>query len=162
MLNATVHEQINAGLRQSLADCMPTGSGGIIAVRDLPEQYEVAPMDDLTAAYGELRMTALGVTDALAALTAEIRSNANASDAHLVGIGLIGHAPIGTIGMVATLLAVVDGHVHQITWPHEQAMPIWEIKPRAEVDDAGCAAYAAAVQDLLDALASATEGGEEQ
>ncbi|MCD0444282.1 hypothetical protein LO763_11680 [Glycomyces sp. A-F 0318] len=159
MLDLNVHEQINTGLRQALADCMPTGSGGIIAVRGLPEKYEIAPMADLTATYGEHRMTGLGVAAALGALAVEIRSSASVPEPHLIGIGLIAHAPVGTIGTVAILLAVVDGHVHQITWPHEQGTPVWEIKPTENVDDADCAAYAAAAHDLLTALTGANDEG---
>jgi len=153
------HEQINAALRQSLADCMPAGSGGIIAVWDQPEAYQVAPVGDLAVAYGEHRAVGLGVQEALAALADEIRADAGRlSEPHLVGIGLIGHAPVGAIGPVASLLAVIDDSVHQIAWPHAQGQPAWEIKPVTAVEGKDCAAYVAAVADLLDALTGPVEG----
>lgn len=160
MLDPEVHEQINAALRQSLADRMPGSLGDLIAVRDLPGTFQVTPMGDLAVTYGEHRAAGVGVTDALDALAAEIRTDGRGQpDPHLIGIGLIGHGPVGAIGPVASLLAVVDTCVHQIVWPHAQAQPTWDIKPVAEVDDEGCAAYVAALKGLLDACTGRTRGG---
>lgn len=160
MFDADAHEQINAALRQSLADCMPESSGGFIAVWDGPDTYQTSPMGDLAATYAEHRSAGLGVTAALNALAAEIRADERGRpDRHLVGIGLIGHAPVGAIGPVASLLAVIEDCVHQVAWPHEQALPTWEIKPVTEVDNQACAAYAAALADLLDALTGPGVGG---
>lgn len=160
MLDPEVHEEINAGMRQALADCMPAGSGGIVAVWDQPETYQVAPMDDLAVTFAEHRMAGLDVLAALGALAAEIRTDHRTGpEAHLIGLGLIGHAHTGPSGDVASMLAVVDGWSHQILWPHAQATPVWDVKPVPEVDDEGCAAYLAALGDLLDALTGPAEGG---
>jgi hypothetical protein len=160
MLDPEVHEEINAGMRQSLADCMPRGTGGIVAVWYGPEQSQVAHAGELGATYAEHRAAGLGVTAALETLAAEIRADERGRpDPHLVGIGLVGHAPVGTIGLVASLLGVIDSRVHQIVWPHAQAVPTWEIKAVTEVDDEDCAAYVAALGDLLDALTGVDEGG---
>jgi hypothetical protein len=160
MLDPEVHEEINAGLRQSLADCMPKGTGGIVAVWYGPEQPQVAHASDLGTTYAEHRSAGLGVTAALGALATEIRADERGRpDPRLVGIGLVGHAPVEAIGLVASLLAVIDFRVHQIVWPHAQAVPTWEIKQVDEVDDEDCATYVAALCDLLDALTGQVEGG---
>lgn len=160
MLDPEAHEQINAALRQSLADRMPDSLGDFIAVRDLPGTFQVAPMGDLAVTYVEHRAAGLGVTDALGALAAEIHADGGRrSDPDLVGLGLIGHGPVRPIGAVASLLAVVDARVHQIVWPHTQAQPAWDIKPVTEVDDEACAAYLAGLQTLLDALIGTDDGG---
>lgn len=159
MLDANAHDEINAGLRQVLAGCMPTSSGGILAVWNEAEQYRVAFMDDLTVTFAEHRMAGLDGPDALAALADEIRADRRTGpESHLIGVGIIGHAAM-ECGEVGSAFAVVDGWSHQVVWPHRNASPVWEIKPADEVDDETCVAYLDAFADLLDALTGPAEGG---
>lgn len=153
-LDTEAHRQVNAALRQMLADSMPDASGGIVAIRDLPDRFQALHMGDLTATLRENRMAGLDLLDALAALVAEVRADVHRqADPNLIGIGLIGHAFMGPNGNVASLLATVDGVSHQIMWPHSKAQPTWEIKAMAEVGDEDCAAYLVAAQNLIEALA---------
>ncbi|MCC3762586.1 hypothetical protein K3N28_05820 [Glycomyces sp. TRM65418] len=160
MLDADTHQQINAALRQTLANSMPTCRGGIVAVWDLPRRYQVALMDDLAATFVEHRMAGLDIFAAFDALVTELRTDDHTQiEEHLIGLGLIGHAHMGSRGRVASLLALVDGWSHEILWPHAQAMPVWEVKPVADVDDEDCAVYLAALADLFNALTGRAEGG---
>lgn len=160
MLDANAHDEINAGLRQVLAGCMPTSSGGILAVWNEAEQYRVAFMDDLTVTFAEHRMAGLDIFTAFDAVTTELRTDDRAEpEEHLIGLGLIGHADMGRCGEVASLLALVDGRSHEILWPHNQALPAWEIKPVADVDDEDCTAFLTALADLIDALTGRAKGG---
>lgn len=160
MLDPEAHDEINAGLRQVLAGCMPTSSGGILAVWNGAEQYRVALMDDLAVTFAEHRMVGLDGPDALAALADEIRADRHGRpEPHLIGVGIIGHAAMERCGEVASAFAVVDGKSHQVVWPHRHASPVWEIKLATDVNDETCVAYLAAFTDLLDALTGAAEGG---
>jgi hypothetical protein len=157
------HQQINAGLRQSLADCMPDASGGFVGVWDLPDRHEVTPMSDLAVPFFEHRMAGLDIPPAIECLVAEVGADTRRGpEPDLIGIGLIGHANMGLNGKVASVLAAVDGVSRQILWPHEQAQPTWEVKSASEVNDEDCTAIVGALANLLTALrgASGRDGGE--
>jgi hypothetical protein len=159
-LDAEAQQQINAALRQMLADSMSEGSGGFIGVWDLPDRYQVAHIGDLAVTYAEQRSAGLGVMAALNTVAAEIRADERSQpDSHLVGLGLIGHAYMGPNGVVASLLALVEGWSHEILWLHAQAQPTWKIRPVADADDEDCATYLNALSNLIDALTGPACGG---
>lgn len=159
-LDAEAQQQVNAALRQALADSMPEGSGGFIGIWDLPDRYQVARMGDLAVTYAEHRSAGLGIMAALDAMAAEIRADeCSQPDPHLVGLGLIGHAYMGPNGVVASLLAFVEGRSHEILWLHNQAQPTWKIRPETDVDDENCATYLKALSNLINALTSPACGG---
>lgn len=152
-LGREAHERINAALRQTLADCLPGGMGGIAGIWDRDDRWTVAPMPDLAATFEEHRMAGLGVDVALEALAAEVQDDANARlEVGLVGVGIIGRAPTSESGVVGTCVAAVESQGHLISWPVDQAAPVWSIKPLDQVGGGQASTVAAALHRLHEAL----------
>ncbi|GAB4001333.1 hypothetical protein GCM10029992_36520 [Glycomyces albus] len=128
-LDAQAHEQVNAALRQLLADCLPAGLGGLCGIWDEPGQYRVEAMPDLSATFAEHRMAGLDVHAALSELADELASGrARSVEPGLIGLGLIGRAPTGRSGKTGTCVAAVADRIHLIAWPMRQVAPVWSIK----------------------------------